>query len=872
MSGRRRGAWFVPSVARGATGCLLSFTVLLIGGALPAFSSSAPAGHSGISVKLLPSRSREVPPGPPVARQAFSLRVENPVRYRQEKASAERRYQVWQQRRRLAPTASSPIQSLSSVFKGLDEPGITDAADPDLGGTPSDSTGAIGPSNYVEVINSEVAIYSNTDLSVPTSTLDASTFVGSPAPGDSTCDLQVQWDQAGQRWLYAALDCAAVAGLQEFYFGWSKTADPDPLKSNWCQYMVSTGTSYEDYPRLGHDDSQIIVGTNAFAHDGLGIYTASHIFVFDKPANGLTTCPTGESEESTMLEAKTSASDFTPVPANIADDSAEGYVVSARSYSDQAHIDLYRIGRASGANAVLGTTAVIVPAFTVPAPVPQPGGTADVLDSLDTRLTQAVAFTDPTTGKEGIWTQHTIDAGGPSVVAWYELTPGSTTPTRSGTVSGPDGAFAFNGAISPTESGGNAVLTYNSGSASSDVDWRAQDPLASVVGDTQLAISSDVDHDRSCPSFGLFGGAPCRWGTYAGASPDPTNPCVAWGTTMLTFMPSDVMGTPQWGTQNAAVDTSSGTCEVTAGVVKSGSGSGTVTSSSGGIDCGPTCSDAYDAGTSVTLTATPGTGSVFSGWSGACSGMGVCDLTMDKAKAVVATFTAIPEWLSVSRSGSGSGTVVSSPAGIRCGSTCSFEFGYGTSVTLTVTPTTGSNFTGWSGACFGVGPCTVSMTRARSVAASFSLLPVTLTVSKAGLGSGTVSSSPLGISCGQTCRRNFLYGTTVTLLATPDPGSLFSGWSDACSGAGPCVVTMSQARSVTVKFTRVPCVVPKLKGMKLNAAKRELVSAHCKPGHITRAYSNVIKRGRVISQKPKPGRHAPPGARVSLAVSKGKKP
>jgi hypothetical protein len=871
VSGRRRGAWFVSSVAHVAIGSFLSLAVLLIGGALPAFSYPAPAGHSGISVKLLQSRSREAPQSPLVPRHAFPLRVEKPVVYRQEKASAERRYQVWRQRRGLASTASSPISPLTSVFNALDQPGITDATDPVLGGTPSDSTGAIGPSNYVEVINSEIAVYSNTDLSSPPSTLDASTFVGDFEPG-STCDMQIQWDQAGQRWLYAALDCAAASGAQGFYFGWSKTADAEPLNSNWCQYLVSTGTSYEDYPRLGHDDSQVIVGTNAFAHDGLGIYKGSHIFVFDKPANGVTTCPTGTTEESTMLKANTIVSDFTPVPANIADDSATGYVASARSYSDQAHIDLYTIGRASGANAVLSTTAVTVPAFAVPASVPQPGGTADVLDSLDTRLTQAVAFTDPTTGKEGIWTQHTIDGGGPSVVGWYELTPGSTTPTRSGTVGGPDGAFAFNGAISPTENGGSAVLTYNSGSPSSDVDWRAQDPLASVVDDIQLAISSDVDHDLSCPSFGLFGDAPCRWGAYAGASPDPANPCVAWGTSMLTVTPSDAIGDPQWGTQNAAIDTSSGTCEVTAGVIKSGSGSGTVTSSPGGIDCGPSCSDAYDVGTPVTLTATPATGSVFSDWSGACSGMAECDLTMDKAKAVVANFTAILETLSVSKSGSGSGTVVSSPAGLRCGSTCSYGFSYGSNVTLTVTPATGSYFTGWSGACSGAGPCTVSMTQARSVTASFSRLPVTLTVSKAGFGSGTVSSNPLGIDCGPTCWRNFLYGTTVTLLATPDSGSVFSGWSDACSGTGSCVVTMTQARSVTVKFTRVPCVVPKLRGKRLKAAKRALTIAHCKPGKITKAYSKVIKKGRVISQRPKPGKHSPAGSRVNLTVSKGKKP
>ena len=866
MSSGRRRVRHVPSGARAALGSFVALSVLVIAGAVPAHSAPAAGGRSGITVSLLEPISSGTTSNHRV--HALPLRVENPVDYRRRKAAAERRYQLWRQRRGPVPAPSSGTAPLTSVVGLLDEPGITDAADPALGGTPSDSTGAVGPTSYVEFINSELAVYSNTNLTSPTDMRDESAFVGDPTA--STCDPQIQWDQQGQRWLYAALNCNATSGQEAFYFGWSKTPSPSPLSSNWCQYRVSTSHSIEDYPKLGHDDSQIIIGTNAFDDRDGEPFVASHIFVLDKPANGVTACPAGTTEEGTMLEATTASTDFTPVPANIADDSAAGYVAAARSFSDQAHIDLYTIGRSGGANAVLGTTTVTVPAFDVPASVPQPGVTDDVLDSLDTRLTQAVAFTDPATGKEGIWTQHTIDGGGPSVVRWYELTPGVTTPMRSGTVGGAGGAFAFNGAISPAENGNSAVLTYNSGSGAQLVEWRAQDPLASTVDDIRLATSGFADHDFSCPdeSGDVF---PCRWGDYAGASPDPVNPCVAWGTGMLTATAPDVGGTPQWGTQNAAVATSSGTCQVTAGVVETGSGSGTVTSSPGGIDCGSTCSHAYDAGTAVALTATPAAGSVFSGWSGACSGTAECNLTMDKAKAVAATFTAVPETLSVSRSGSGAGLVSSTPAGLSCGSTCSNAFGFGTSVTLTATPATGSGFTGWSGDCTGTGTCTVTMTQARSVTATFSLLPVTLTVSRFGTGSGTVRSSPLGIDCGSTCSRNFLYGTNVTLAATPAAGSVFSGWSGACTGTASCGVVMTQARSVTAKFTKLECVVPRLRGKRLRAAKRALTKAHCRPGKITRKYSRV-RKGRVVSQKPRPGKHLRVGAKVSFAVSKGRKP
>ncbi len=67
-------------------------------------------------------------------------------------------------------------------------------------------------------------------------------------------------------------------------------------------------------------------------------------------------------------------------------------------------------------------------------------------------------------------------------------------------------------------------------------------------------------------------------------------------------------------------------------------GAGTVTSSPAGISCGLSCGFSFSPGQSVTLTATPASGSTFAGWSGACAGTGQCVVTMDAAKSVSATF------------------------------------------------------------------------------------------------------------------------------------------------------------------------------------------------------------------------------------------
>jgi alpha-tubulin suppressor-like RCC1 family protein len=79
--------------------------------------------------------------------------------------------------------------------------------------------------------------------------------------------------------------------------------------------------------------------------------------------------------------------------------------------------------------------------------------------------------------------------------------------------------------------------------------------------------------------------------------------------------------------------------------------------------------------------------------------------------------------------------------------------------------------------------------------------PATLTVAKSGNGTGVVVSSPAGINCGTTCAADFTSGASVTLTATANAGSSFTGWSGSgCTGTSACVVTMIAATTVTATF------------------------------------------------------------------------
>jgi hypothetical protein len=79
--------------------------------------------------------------------------------------------------------------------------------------------------------------------------------------------------------------------------------------------------------------------------------------------------------------------------------------------------------------------------------------------------------------------------------------------------------------------------------------------------------------------------------------------------------------------------------------------------------------------------------------------------------------------------------------------------------------------------------------------------PVTLSVVRAGAGSGTVSSVPAGIACGTDCAHAYPVGTAVRLAAAAAAGSTFTGWSGGgCSGTVACTVTLGASTTVTATF------------------------------------------------------------------------
>jgi endo-1,4-beta-D-glucanase Y len=194
----------------------------------------------------------------------------------------------------------------------------------------------------------------------------------------------------------------------------------------------------------------------------------------------------------------------------------------------------------------------------------------------------------------------------------------------------------------------------------------------------------------------------------------------------------------------------------------------------------------YDSNTVVIATATPPTGYVLSGWTGACTGTGACSITMNKDATLGATWALIPPaTYALTLTVGAGGKVVRSPD--------SATYSAGKVVTLTARPDSVSKFSGWTGACSGSDTvCTVTMNEAKTVGANFTAIPFhTLSLNAT---NGTITTSPAG--------PKFAEGSTVTLTAVAANGFTFDKWFSSC---------------VTTKGNTCTVVVPGYDGMWVGA-------------------------------------------------------
>jgi len=239
-------------------------------------------------------------------------------------------------------------------------------------------------------------------------------------------------------------------------------------------------------------------------------------------------------------------------------------------------------------------------------------------------------------------------------------------------------------------------------------------------------------------------------------------------------------------------------------IARSGAGHAVVTSSAGGIDCGTSCSAAVSVRSTVWVTVVPAADSYLVSWHrpDCPDTLTTCELVINgpiELNVEVALKPVVRATLV------GSGRVVVHPVDVECRASCNVPVDLG-EVQINPFGDPGWHFARWENPCdgyAGTGSCVLVNVHADvAITAVFERDP-TLTVTRSGNGSGSVSSEFGDISCPSVCSGSFSPGRNFTLTAKASSGSTFAGWSGACSGTGTCDVVLGDDDVAAIAtFTR----------------------------------------------------------------------
>ncbi len=484
-----------------------------------------------------------------------------------EKDAADRAHAEAQ--RTAAPSLAEPDAArglpgpMTSVVAGSNFAGL--AADTaDTSSVPPDNAGAVGTTRFIETINSAVRIFDRVAGNPILATGSLNDLNGFGASNNSF-DPQVIWDPTTNRFYYS-MDTIVSASQNLLTFGFSKSTSPSNVTTDWCKYAINYGADFPDYPKMGDSRYFIIIGVNVFSPSFIG----SDIVAISKPAGTgtIATCPDATTFKvgiDSNLKDSGGSQVFTPVPSNQIDTNSKGYVVASTG-GGGTKLWFYTVTKAGTGFPLFGAArGVTVAAYPSPPNATQPPGAGfgQLLDTSDTRNTQAVQAINPDRGTvQSFYTQHTVASGGFSGVRWYEIDPAPAVPVvlRTGTITKAN-TFLFNGAISPDRKvngaskafGDSFVIQYNASSPATAARIEARSSLnGAAVPATGVTVKTGVGPYRAfdCPSAGNV----CRWGDYAALTPDPNVPVtdpsgIVFGVNQYSGVVNPPAGNANWRTR-----------------------------------------------------------------------------------------------------------------------------------------------------------------------------------------------------------------------------------------------------------------------------------------------------------------------------------
>jgi len=406
----------------------------------------------------------------------------------------------------------APAATVGLNFEGNDFDTVCDCA-------PPDTNGAVGTTQYVQLVNTVFTVYNKSTGAViagPTATSTLWSGFGGTCSTADDGDGTVAFDKLADRWVFQQfvvsstpyMDCIAV----------SQTAD---ATGAYNRYAFSFGTSdFPDYPKLG-------VWPDAY-YESFNIFLNGATFIGpDACAVDRTNMLTGGTAR--PIQCFQQSSSLNPLlPSDLDGTTAppSGEPNFFMTYGSSGVLDLfkYHVDFTTPTNSTFtGPTNISVAAFTpAPSTVAQPSP-GEALDTLSDRPMYRQFYRNFGT-HESVGFNHSV--GNPSGIRWYEIQNPNGTPTvaQQGTFS-PDSSNRWMGSTA-MDSAGDQAIGYSVVSSSTGLD-----PTVRLTGRTPSDPAGTMETEINIVTgTGVQEATSDRWGDYSGMQVDPVDDCTFWYT------------------------------------------------------------------------------------------------------------------------------------------------------------------------------------------------------------------------------------------------------------------------------------------------------------------------------------------------------
>ena len=703
-------------------------------------------------------------------------------------------------------TAAAPVTATNFDGIGNGVAGFT------VNSAPPDTNGDVGPNHYVQIVNTDFAVYNKSGTLLygpnPINTLWSGFGGGCQTNNDG--DPVVVYDRIADRWVISQFSVSTTPYLQ--CVAVSQTGDPTGA---WYRYSFSY-TGFPDYPKMGVWPDAYYITFNMFA--GGTTFSGAKVCAYDRSKMLL-----GQAATQQCFNTSTTYGGLLPSHLTGGQQPPAGspnYVVGLGATNTTLAFWKFHADWTTPANSTFtGPTSLSVASYTEACGatgtcVPQ-SGTSQQLDSLSDRLMYRLAYRN-FGDHESLVVNHSVTAGSSVGARWYELRTPGTTPTifQQGTYA-PDSNYRWMGSIAMDQAG-NMALGFSVSSSSIH-------PQINYTGRLATSPAGVMDQGEGTVINGAgsqTGSNLSRWGDYSSMSVDPSDDCTFWYTN--EYIPSN--GAFNWKTRIASfkfascgapagdfsISSSPGSLNITQGssgtstistAVTSGS-AGTVNFSTNVSPAGPTASvnpTSVTAGGSATLTVNVGSGVApgaytvtVTGTEGSNTHSTTVTVNVTAAPANF-SISANPTSLTVAQNSSGTSTISTtqvgsagtvnlsasvspggpavsiSPASVAAGGSATLTVNAGSAAagnyTVTVTGTEGSN----------THSTTVAVTITTVVANDFSISasPASVTIAQGSSGTSAISTA---VTSGAPA--------TVNLTASVNPGGPTASLSPSSVTAG----------------------------------------------------------------------------------------